>query len=155
MGNIINTSDTVIGALPSAKVSSTIKEVSHKTRKGFKFPITSYERGYFSTSTEVELAKSNLKQLLSTRPGERLMLPDFGCDLESLLFEPFDAELVLEAKERVVRSITRFIPYLKLNKVQVRRLDESTKFGVPVLLIQVSCQIRDDENTTFEVSLKV
>ena len=83
------------------------------------------------------------------------MLPGFGCDLESLLFDPFDEELVMEAKDRVVDSITTYTPHLKLNKVQVSRSDQSSRFGIPTLLIKVFCQIRDDENTTFEVSVKV
>ena len=146
---------TIRGVLPSPKVSSTIKETYYTTRRGIRFPFPATEPGYIAQSVEVELAKANLKQLLNTKPGESVMLPGFGCDLESLLFDPFDEELVMEAKDRVVDSITTYTPHLKLNKVQVSRSDQSSRFGIPTLLIKVFCQIRDDENTTFEVSVKV
>lgn len=152
---ILSQTQIVRGALPSKKVESTIKQTSYKTRKGLKFPFENSGRGYFSEAVEVELAKSNLKQLMNTRLGERVMLPEFGCDLDSLVFEPFDEKLVYEARDRVISSITRFIPYLTIKKVQVVRLEESSKYGLPVLKISVSCQIRDDENTLFDVSVKL
>lgn len=143
------------GVLPTAKVAATAKEKQYVTRRGLKFPFTSGGRGYVTQAVEVELAKINLTQLLKTTPGERVMLPRFGCDLESLLFEPFDEQLVLETKNRIVTSITNFIPYIQLNKVEVRRLNESTKFGLPTLYIKVSCQLKNDENTSFEVKVKL
>jgi len=153
--NNLSEQTTIRGVLPSSKISSTIKETYYSTRRGIKFPFIPSELGYVTNAVEVELAKSNLKQLLNTKPGERVMLPGFGCDLESLLFEPYDEELVIEAKDRVVDSITTYIPYLKLNKVQVSRSDQASRFGIPTLVIRVFCQIRDDENTTFEVSVNV
>lgn len=151
----IKTTTTVHGTLPSKKVSTTIKESAYKSRKGIKFPFATNDSGYVNKAVEVELAKANLKQLLNTAPGERLMLPNFGCNLEPLLFEPFDEKLVIEAKERIVYSITNFIPYLTLNKVQVERVGDRGRYGLPTLVIRVFCQIRDDENTLFEVGVKL
>lgn len=145
----------VKGATLSPKVSSTTKQREYTPRKGIAFPFKNSGEGYINPATEVALAKANLKQLLGTFPGERLMLPSYGCNLESLLFEPFDEQLVVEAKERVINSISRFIPYLQVNRVRVVRLEESSKFGLPTLLVSVSCQIRDDENTIFEVDVKL
>lgn len=150
-----NENTTVFGILPSTKIESTIKQSTYRTRRGIQFPFKNNGRGYVSEVVNVELAKANLKQLLSTRPGERLMLPNFGCDLESLLFEPFDEQLVIEAKNRVVNSITTYIPYLELTRVQVYRSDRESRFGIPTIVIKVFCQIRDDENTLFEVSVTV
>ena len=152
---IASETTTVRGALPTRKVETTIKQVSYKPRRGLKFPFTDSDRGYLSTSVEVDLAKSNLKQLINTRRGERVMLPDFGCDLDSLLFEPFDERLVYEARDRVISSITKYIPYLTIKKIQVLRLEETSRYGLPVLQISLSCQIRDDENTLFDVSVKL
>ena len=152
-----NTSEgsEIVGVIPTPKVASTATEKQYKTRRGLRFPFDMTERGYVTQAVEVELAKINLKQLLKTTPGERVMLPRFGCDLESLLFEPFDEYLVMEARDRLVESITNFIPYIQLNKVEVRRLDESSKFGLPTLYIKVSCQLKNEENTNFEVNVKI
>ena len=44
----------------------------------------------FTTAVQIE---SNIKNLLLTKKGERLMQPDFGCGLQELLFEPNDSDL--------------------------------------------------------------
>lgn len=151
----IRTTTTVRGVVPSKKVSTTVKESAYKARKGLNFPFPVNGSAYVNKSVEVELAKANLKQLLNTAPGERLMLPNFGCNLESLLFEPFDERLVLEVKERVSFSISNYIPYLTLNRVRVERVGDRGRYGLPTLVIKVFCQIRDDENTIFEVGVKL
>ncbi len=43
----------------------------------------------------------SLHILLTTRPGERLMVPDFGCDLQDMLFEPISTALQARVKDRV------------------------------------------------------
>lgn len=149
------TTEVIIGALPTEKIASTSIVKDYTPRRGIKFPFSNSSQGYIAPAVEMELARSNLKQLLNTTPGERVMLPSYGCDLFPLLFEPFDQDLVIEAKQRISDSITRFIPYLEIVKLRVVRLEESSKVGVPSLFIQLFCQIKDDENSLFEVDVKL
>jgi len=52
---------------------------------------SSNSNGVFSTNfTTLQQAKNNLKSLILTKKGERLMQPDFGCDVWKVLFEPID-----------------------------------------------------------------
>ncbi len=44
-----------------------------------------------------------IEQVLFTAPGERVMLPDFGCGLLMLVFEP-NSELVAASTELLVRT---------------------------------------------------
>ena len=48
--------------------------------------------------------------VLCTRPGERLMRPDYGCPLHLLAFEPNDAATAGLAIHYVRRALARFIP---------------------------------------------
>lgn len=147
--------EVIIGALPTEKIASTSLVKDYNPRRGIKFPFTNSSQGYVAPAVEVELARSNLKQLINTTPGERVMIPSYGCDLFPLLFEPFDQQLVIEVKERISTSIAKFIPYLEIVRLRVTRLEESSKIGVPSLYIQLFCQIKDDENTLFEVDVKL
>ena len=56
--------------------------------------------------------------LLSTRPGERVMRPDYGCDLHKLVFSPNDDTTAGLAIHYVQRAINRWEP-----RVIVLRLD--------------------------------
>lgn len=142
------------GSTLSPKVSETAKQREYKSRIGIGFPFKK-DSTYVSKAVEVELAKSNLRQLLNTIPGERVMLPEFGCSLNSLLFEPFDEDLVVKVRDRVTESISQSIPYLKITRLRVYRADETQGFGLPTLVIKLSCQIREDENAIFEVDVKL
>jgi Bacteriophage baseplate protein W len=44
-----------------------------------------------------------IEQVLFTAPGERVMLPDFGCGLLTLVFEP-NSELLAASTELLVRA---------------------------------------------------
>jgi phage baseplate assembly protein W len=152
----LDTNTTVVGTLLQPKIASTTKENQYIPRTGIGFPFKKNPgKSYVQPNVEISLARSNLKQLLSTAPGERVMLPAFGCDLESLLFEPFDENLVVEARARILTSISNYIPYVKVNRLKIYRQEESTKYGLPTLIIKLSCQIREDENTQFEVDVSI
>jgi phage baseplate assembly protein W len=56
--------------------------------------------------------------LLSTRPGERVMRPDYGCDLTPLVFAPNDDTTAGLAMHFVRRAIERWEP-----RVRIVRLD--------------------------------
>lgn len=56
--------------------------------------------------------------LLSTRPGERVMRPDYGCDLHKLVFSPNDNTTAGLAIHYVRQAINRWEP-----RVIVLRLD--------------------------------
>ena len=58
---------------------------------GIKFPLSYGLNGFFFQSKTIqEQSKSNLRNLLLTTPGERVMQPLFGSGLKGLLFQNFD-----------------------------------------------------------------
>ncbi|HEX7079412.1 MAG TPA: GPW/gp25 family protein [Gammaproteobacteria bacterium] len=52
--------------------------------------------------------------LLSTRPGERLMRPDYGCPLHRLAFEPNDAATAGLAIHYIRSALTRWEPRIDI-----------------------------------------
>jgi phage baseplate assembly protein W len=62
--------------------------------------------------------RQSIMLLLSTRPGERIMRPAFGCDLHRLVFETCDATTAGLAIHYVRQAITRWEP-----RAEILRLD--------------------------------
>ncbi|TCP40184.1 GPW/gp25 family protein [Rhodovulum marinum] len=56
---------------------------------------------------------------MGTRPGERVMQPDYGCRLHDLVFDPMTAETEAEIEVAITRAILFFEPRIVLNSVQV------------------------------------
>lgn len=83
--------------------------------------------------------------LLSTMPGERVMRPDYGCDLRRLVFSPVDDTAAGLAVHYVRQAVERWEP-----RVEIVRLDASRNSAEPgrldvVLEYRVRATRRTDE----------
>jgi phage baseplate assembly protein W len=80
---------------------------------------SSDSNGIFSVNfTTLNQAKDNLKNLILTRKGERLMQPEFGCDIWKVLFEPLDGEAVERVIENtIVEAVSIWLPYLNIDTI--------------------------------------
>jgi uncharacterized protein len=70
------------------------------------------------TTGEADVVES-LHILLSTRPGERLMHPDFGCNLDVMLFEPITVTLVAYVKELIKTAVLYYEPRISLESIHI------------------------------------
>ncbi|HXW78349.1 MAG TPA: GPW/gp25 family protein [Acidimicrobiales bacterium] len=61
--------------------------------------------------------RQSLIVLLTTRPGERVMRPQLGCDLQRLVFAPNDATTAGLAIHYVRRAVEQFEPRVVLQRV--------------------------------------
>lgn len=68
--------------------------------------------------------KSSLEILLSTRLGERVMVPDYGCNLDELLFKPLTLTLKTFVIDLIKTAILYYEPRIDLNKIAIDPTDE-------------------------------
>ena len=59
--------------------------------KGWRFPVDVDRTGGVSMSQLEENVRQSIFIILGTAPGERIMRPDFGCDIHDLMFAPNNA----------------------------------------------------------------
>lgn len=106
---------------------------------GWKFP-PSFDRstGSIILVSEEEDIEESLYILLSTKPGERIMLPEYGCDLHQMVFEAIDATLITQMQSLIKNAILNFEPRIILENIDIRP-DENTD---GLLLINVSYKVR-------------
>jgi phage baseplate assembly protein W len=65
----------------------------------------------------------SLRILLSTNPGERVMLPAFGCGLQRMVFEDITEQMMTEMKEMIRKAILFFEPRISLNRIDTQVVD--------------------------------
>lgn len=76
---------------------------------------------YLLTKSVNELAKQNLKMLILTKPGERIMMPDFGVGLNRFLFEN-DTNILRETIiSEIKRKVNRYLPYINIIDLDLNR----------------------------------
>jgi phage baseplate assembly protein W len=86
---------------------------------GIGINTTSNSNGVFSVNyTTLTQAKDNLKNLILTRKGERLMQPEFGCDVWKVLFEQLDGMLIETSIESsILDAVSIWLPYLNIDTI--------------------------------------
>jgi hypothetical protein len=108
--------------------------------------------GKIATITGEESIRQSILLLLATAPGERVMHPDYGCNLHRLVFAPNDESTAGLAMHYVRQSIERFEP-----RVEILALDASRSEERPELLeISLAYQVRATQQSgqiTFSLNL--
>jgi phage baseplate assembly protein W len=90
-------------------------------------------------TTDVEDVNNSLIILLSTRLGERVMLSDYGCNLEELLFKPLTLTLTTEIKGIIERAILFHEPRVNILSIDI----DSTNGLEGEILIVVDYEVRN------------
>lgn len=62
--------------------------------------------------------------LLTTRPGERVMLPAYGCELQQLVFSPNDDTTAGLAIHYVRKALARWEPRVDIVELDANRSDD-------------------------------
>lgn len=93
--------------------------------RGWSFPPTfTKAREEVEMSSEERDIHESIEIILSTRVGERIMNPQFGCSLEELLFAPIELSLVTFIRDIIETSITLYEPRVELNGVEISTSNE-------------------------------
>ena len=64
-----------------------------------------------------DLVEQNLKNLLLTLPGERIMDPAFGVGLATFLFEQNDPVTYAEIQAKIQQQVKKYLPFVTINKI--------------------------------------
>lgn len=91
-------------------------------QSGFPFP--AIKRGVqgslnFVSNNTLELVKSSVYQILTTAPGERPWNPEFGCDIQKLMFETLTDTISDTIASLVYEALTTWEPRIELQPSDV------------------------------------
>jgi uncharacterized protein len=84
---------------------------------GWGFPVVLGTDGEIAIASHEDDIRQAVRIVLGTRPGERLMRPDFGAGLADLVFEPANTTTMTLAKRRVEEALIRWEP--RIDSIQV------------------------------------
>jgi phage baseplate assembly protein W len=86
--------------------------------------------------------RQSIEIILSTAPGERQMLPEFGCGIHELVFQPNTAALRGVVQGKVRDALIRWEPRIDILDVRVETAEEERN----VLTIYVDYRVRADNS---------
>ena len=94
---------------------------------GITLPIQRGDDGYFRQSFKTfDQVRSNLKNLLLTKRGERILQPDFGSGLHDLLFNPATEKFEEDLENTINDAVAQWLPYVIVEDINIDISKEQT-----------------------------
>lgn len=88
--------------------------------RGWSFPpqFDRAAKGVLMLEEEADI-QSSLEILLSTRLGERIMQPTYGCNLDNMVFEAMNLTMLTYMKDIIQNAILYHEPRIELEKLEI------------------------------------
>lgn len=82
--------------------------------------------GFYTLNKNIrDLTKQNLKMIVMTAPGERMMDPNFGAGVRNYLFQPNTISNKNLIQNKITRQVSRYMPYITITNLDILELNES------------------------------
>lgn len=104
---------------------------------GVGFPFRLNKNGEVFSSSFEDSIEESIKIILSTKPGERVMRPEFGCRIHELMFAPNTTDTHNLAIYFVTEALKRWENRILIKEVTVHKTSDTA------IDINVNYQIRD------------
>lgn len=98
--------------------------------------------GTLEMAVDEQSVRQAIEIILSTRKGERAMRPDFGCNLNRLLFAPNNGTTQAMAAFEVSEALKAWEPRIELLDVEVQAGGDNGE----QLLIDIGYRVRSTDN---------
>jgi phage baseplate assembly protein W len=105
---------------------------------GITLPIQIGNTAFNQSFKTAEQASSNIKNLLLTKKGERIMQPNFGSGLQELLFDFNDDTLAEKIEDTVTLALENWLPYISVDQIDIDASDTNKDRN----LVNVSIKFR-------------
>ena len=119
---------------------------------GITLPIQIGNTAFNQSFTTYEQAKSNIKNLLLTKKGERVMQPNFGSGLQELLFDFNDELLSTKIEETITTALENWLPYVVVQQINVNQSNDNKDRNTVSITISFNVRNSPELNT---VSFKI
>ena len=116
----------------------------------FNFPLRSANRGFFmGNKTTINAIREDIKTLLMTAKGERVMHKNMGTNIPIFtgqLFEPIDKTELLESiRMEINTAIENYLPFIRLQDVKLSTSDDDPNLTVNQVRISMAYILTDQQ----------
>lgn len=93
---------------------------------------------------DLDAIKNSIKNILSTERGEKPFRPDFGCNLNSYLFEPADNITKASIRDSIEKSIGDHEPRVEVVEVAIEDYPDRNEYAITITVMVVNSQQQID-----------
>lgn len=105
---------------------------------GFRFPLLADGDGKLGYVGGLDLVRQSIETILDTEPGERIMLPSFGCGLRRYLMAPNTLTTRTAMAEDITVALDTWEPRIELTNVSVSPDDNPTLVWIEISYVRLA-----------------
>lgn len=91
---------------------------------GITLPLQIGNVAFNQSFTTLEQVRTNIKSLLLTKRGERVMQPNLGSGLNELVFDMNDDTLASDIEDTIVGTLQQWLPYVTVEEIDIEQTNE-------------------------------
>ena len=124
-------------AIPNQNVKRFIEDVDTRVSVGLDLPLgiqPGTSDGMFATTkTTMDAIKNDIKLLLMTQKGERLMQPNLGMNIRQFLFEQITEDITIQIENDIVDTFSTWLPFVDLREININKEDQDrNRLGIDI-----------------------
>ena len=98
--------------------------------------------GYTMIIRLKELIKQNMRMLILTNPGERVMVPEYGVGIKQFLFENFEKDIFQRIDQKIRQQVTKYMPAVNIDRIDMSSSEPDTntlsiylQYSIPAIAV--------------------
>jgi len=125
-----------------------------------KFPLRKFDRGFFmANDTTLDAVKEDIKVLLLTMKGERVINVDLGTNIpvfDGILFEQIDrTEMKVIVRNEITSALEKWMPNVILSDIAVLTRDEDASLSYSQVRVRMEYKLKNAESATDSVQFTI
>jgi len=96
----------------------------------------------------LEHLRQSIGDILSTRPGERVMLPEYGSRVPDVIDAPMNSAAAVDAFMAVAEALEKWEPRFRLERIRMTEASPGGRAG-----FELTGRVLPDEQVSIEVHL--
>jgi len=100
---------------------------------------------------DLDAIRASLRAIIRTRKGEKLFKPDFGANMDGLLFELLSPFTKIIAQKKIKEEITKWEPRVIITDVRVETPNE----GTGEILINIQYVLKEDTRVAETATIRM
>ncbi|EMA35155.1 GPW/gp25 family protein [Halobiforma nitratireducens] len=105
---------------------------------GWQYPVTTDHRGDIETSDAEADIRESIRIILGTAKGERIMRPEFGCDIHDHVYSAASPATLNLIESSVREALVRWEPRIDIEDINARTADDDPN----EILIEIEYYVR-------------
>ena len=107
-------------------------------------------KGDLSVKNDFDAVKQSIKNIVLTDKLERPMQPHIGCDIRRSLFENFNPQTVMMAKQQITEAIEQFEPRANLINVTASPDEDNNLLNIGIIFSLINSEREEILNLVLE-----